>query len=116
MHDALGQLHAALHAAGKSLDLLMRALCQTYTREHLLHPGFQHRAGQSIQVALMAQVFSRGELHIHAGGLKDNTNLAAHQAGVAAQVEPGNSGIAGGGQHKRGKDAEERGLAAAVGA
>ncbi len=62
----------------------------------------------------MPEVFVGGELGVNALGLEDDADVAAQRSGLANGVEAGDRGAAGSGDHERGKDAEQSGLAAAV--
>src|SRR3982074_1805771 len=62
----------------------------------------------------MPKVFVGGEFGVDALGLEDDADVAAQRSGLADGVEAGDRGTAGGGHHKRRKDAEEGSLAAAV--
>ena len=62
----------------------------------------------------MPEVFVGGELGVDALGLEDNADVAAHGSGLADGVEAGDGGAAGSGDHERGKNSKESGLAAAV--
>jgi len=63
----------------------------------------------------MPEVFVGGQLGIDALGLEHHADLATEVRGVLCSVTTHDEGAASGGDHQCGKDAEERGLAAAIG-
>jgi hypothetical protein len=67
-----------------------------------------------MQMALRAQVLFHRERFIEALGLKDHAHFAPHRRGFANHIVSGDGGAAFGGRHHGGKNAEQRGFAAAV--
>ena len=68
-----------------------------------------------MEMALAAQVLADREGLVEALGLEDDADLAADLRGIAGDIEAGDDGAAFGGHHHGRKDAEDGGLAAAVG-
>src|SRR4051794_8310524 len=62
----------------------------------------------------MLQVFSRGQFDINACRLKNHADVVANCIGFARGVVSADSRRAGSRQHERGKNAEQRCLAAAI--
>jgi hypothetical protein len=62
----------------------------------------------------MPKIFVGGQLYIDARRLEDDADVAAQSSGLANSVESGDGGAAGRGNHERGKDPEQRRLAAAI--
>src|SRR5947209_19744136 len=61
MHEAFGQLNPALHSAGEGLDFFLGAVCQTYPRQHLFDARLENGASQSVEMALMMEIFCCGK-------------------------------------------------------
>ena len=66
-------------------------------------------------MALVPQIFGGGQLHIDALGLEDHADLAAQFVGLFRRVKSHDHGAAAARHHQGRKNAEHRGLAAAVG-
>ena len=67
-------------------------------------------------MALMPEIFIGRELGVDALRLENDANVTAKRARLADGVESGDGRAAGSRDHQCGEDAEESGLAAAVGA
>ena len=114
MKQTLGELDAALHASGESFDPIGGAVEQSDAGQNFVDSCLEFGAAQAVEVSLMPEIFVGGELGIDALRLEDDADVAAQRSGLANGVEAGDGGAAGGGDHERGKNAEQRGLAAAV--
>src|ERR1019366_3882070 len=106
---------AALHSSGEGFYAIVGAVKQSHASENLPDALRQIRTVQSVEMSLMPEVLASGKFQVDAWGLKDDADAAAQGSRLANGVEASNSGIAGGRNHERGKNAEKRGLAAAVG-
>jgi hypothetical protein len=71
---------------------------------------------QAVQVALAAQVLFHRKRFIEALRLEHHAHVTPHGRGFAHHIASGEDGAALGGYHHRRQNAEERGLAAAIGA
>ena len=116
MQQSLRQLQPPLHAAGKCLGFFFGAIGQPNAVEHLTDALLQRGAAQSVDVADQHQVLFRRELDVDALRLKNHADVAAHQRRLARDIVSHDQRAAAGGKHQRRKNAESRGLAAAVGA
>ena len=115
MQQSFGQFEAALHAAGESLDAFLGAIRQADAAEHFLNALFQGGPAQAVKMSLMPQILGGRELDVDALGLEDDADLAAQAAGSCAASQPMIGGAAAAGNHQRGENAKQRGLAAAIG-
>ena len=79
-----------------------------------MHALFQSRAAQSIEMSLMPEILIGGQFRIDALGLENDADLAAKAGGILRRVAAHNESAPAGGNHQRGKNAEERRLTAAV--
>ena len=66
-------------------------------------------------MALMPQIFGRGQFKINALRLEHDPDLTAHLVGLFGRVESHDHGAAASRDHQGREDAKHRGLAAAVG-
>ena len=114
VHQSFGQLDAALHAPGKSLDFLFGAIRQSHALQHLGDALLQHGPSQAVQMALMPEVFGCGQFDVNALGLEDHSDAAADFIRLPGRIETCNQRSASGWQHQRRKDSEQRCLSAAV--
>ena len=115
VEQSLGQFQAALHAAGESLGFLPGAVGEPDPAQHFLDARFQRCAAQAVEMALVPEIFGGGQLQVDALGLEDDADLAAQLVGFLGRVKSHDDGPPAGGYHQGGKDAEQGGLAAAVG-
>src|ERR1700733_14729054 len=67
-------------------------------------------------MACVAEILFDGELDVQRARLEDDAGLLAHLRGLLCDVEAADGGEAARRDHQGGEDAEERGLAGAVGA
>ena len=116
MQQSFGQLDAALHAAGKSFDQFLAAIGQADAAEDFLNPVLQGGAAQTVEMSLMPEILVGGEFEVDALGLKDHADLATQTRRLARGIATHDGSAPRGRKHKSGKNAEECGLAAAVGA
>ena len=116
MQQSLGQFDAALHAAGESFDQLLGAIGEADAGEDFLNSLLQGGAAQTVKMSLMPEIFVGGEFQVDALGLKDHADLAPQARRFLRGVAAHDGGASGGRKHQGGKNPEERGLAAAVGA
>ena len=116
MQHALGQLGAAPHAAGERFDEVAGAVRQADGGEQLGGTALELGGAQPVEPALVAQVFGDGELLVEARRLEHDAHLSAHGRGVAADVVAEDGDGAALQRDQRRQQAEQRRLAAAVGA
>src|SRR4051794_12040586 len=114
MHEALCDLYAAQHAARKCFHLVVSAVAQANTREHLRNPGLEGAAAQAVEMSLMHQVFGCRELHVNALLLKHHSNIPPNIAWIRDDAPVADAGIATGGFHQSGENAEQSRFTAAV--
>jgi hypothetical protein len=114
VEQSFGELDAALHASGKSFYAVGGAIEQSYTREYFCDSLLELGATQTVEVSLMPEVFVGGELRVDALGLENDADVAAQGSGLANRVQASDGGAAGGRDHERGENAEERCFAAPV--
>ena len=74
------------------------------------------RAVEAVELPVAQEVLGDGQLLVDGGGLEDHADRASHVRGARAHVEPEHANGAVGGRQQRAEDAEQRGLAATVGA
>jgi hypothetical protein len=116
VEQAFGELDAPAHAAAESADVFARALGKTDAAQHLINALFEGRAGEAIEMALVAEVFFGGQLLVETGGLEDDADLAADEIALGFEVEAQevDGAIAQG--DEGGEDSEEGCFTAAIGA
>src|SRR5580700_3047523 len=114
MEQALGEFDAALHAAGKSLHQIARAVEQSHARENFVDAHLKLRAAQAIEMSLMPKIFVGGELGVDALCLKHHADTPAQGPGLAHGIEAGDRRAAGSGHHERRENAKQSRLAAAI--
>jgi hypothetical protein len=93
----------------------LRRSGETQALQGAFHALAQKGAAEAVQMALSAQVFVHGESFVETLRLEDHAHVAAHGGGVALHVVARDDGVALGGHHHGGEDAEEGRFAAAVG-
>ena len=81
-----------------------------------MNPLLQSGAAQTVKMSLMPKILVGRELQVDALGLKDHADLPAQARWFLRRIAAHDGGAAGGRKHQGGKNPEERGLAAAVGA
>ena len=89
---------------------------QSNARENLVDARLQLRAAQTVKMSLMPEILASGQLGVDALRLEHDADAAAQRSGFADGVKAGDHRRARRGHHERGKNAEERRFAAAVGA
>src|SRR5208283_2507082 len=116
MQQPFRQFDAPLHASRESFDQVTRAIEQSNTRQYLVDTGIELRAMQTVQMPLVPKVLAGRKFGVHALSLENYPNAPAQSSGLTNSIEPGDDRGARSRNHERGKNAEERRLAAAVGA
>src|SRR5579862_6030338 len=114
MQQAFGKFDAALHASRESLYAFFGAIGKANSAENFFHAPFQRRSAQPVKMALMPKILVGCELRVDALRLEYNANLAAEARGLQCRIATHDDGTAAGRDHQGGKDAEKRGLPAAV--
>ena len=84
--------------------------------EHFVLPAFQLGPRQAVEMSLMADVFGDRQFFVEAGGLKDDADVAADFLLVVVEIESQDFDPADLQRDQGRQQAEEGGLAAAVGA
>src|SRR5438445_4461200 len=116
MQQRLRELDAALESAGQRLDQIVGTCIDSELREHRGAPLPEPLAGYSVEPPMMRQVFGDRELAIDAGMLKHNSYSPAHLGGGAGEIVAEHAPMARIDRDQRREDAEQSGLAAAIGA
>ncbi len=111
VQQSLGDFDAPPHAATETFDALRRAIAQADGFEGAVDPPAQVRAAQSVEMALMQQVFTGGELLIETGRLKHDAKPRANEIPLDGGIDAENPHVPGGGWNERREDAEQRCLA-----
>lgn len=116
MEQAFCEFDAALHASGKGFDIFFGSVAKANAGENFLNSFSEGCSVQTIEMALMPQVLVGGEFRVDALALEDHADLAAQLGGLFGGVETCYNSPTRSGNHERGKNSEERGFSAAVGA
>src|SRR5665213_1408050 len=116
MEQSLGDLDAPAHAAAETLDALGGAVAQADRRQRLLDAPAQIRAAQAVEMSLADEIFLGGQLLVEAWRLEYDADLPADFIARFCRVQAEQAHMAGGDGDERREDAEEGGLARAVGA
>ena len=114
MEKRLGNLNPALHSAGELLHAISQAATKAHSANGAVNAGPQVFSAEAIQVALVVEVFVRGEFFINAGRLEHNAQVRANKVRLRLHVVAHNAGGAGAGLHLRGEDLKEGGFTTAV--
>ena len=77
VEQAFCQFQPALHPARKCFSFFVGAIRQPYSGQHFRDARFQRRPTQSIEMALVPQVFSSSQFQVNALGLEHNPDLTA---------------------------------------
>src|SRR6185437_8819483 len=72
MDETLGELDATLLAAGQSLSQIAGAVGESDAGEDFFRSCSEFGAAQSIEMALVHEIFSDGEFDVETGGLEDD--------------------------------------------
>src|SRR5437879_1853222 len=99
MQQAFPEFYAALHASGKSFNVLLGSIVKADADENFSYSGLEGCAVQAVEMTLVPQIFIGGQLGVNALGLEDYPDLAAEAGGIPSGVVSVNDGAAGGGDH-----------------
>lgn len=118
VQQRLGEFDPPPHAAAEFLDVVLAPIGQAELVEVALDAGLELGAGHAEEPAVVAEVLLGGEFDVEAGALEDDAEALADGVGLGEGVaaEDADDGARPGGSEHGGDDAEEGGLAPAVGA
>ncbi len=93
----------------------MAAVRQPELFKQQVHAPRKVPSAESVEMSLMLEVFLDGELAIEAGALKRHTDVLPDRVRLAGNIQPQECDRAGLQRQRRAEQAEQRGLAAAIG-
>src|SRR6185369_15320469 len=96
------------------LHQVAAAVCQAEPFHGAFHALGEDGAAEAVQVTLGAEVLLDGEGFVEALRLENHADMLADFRRITLDVEAGDDGVAVGGHHHGGENAEEGGLAAAI--
>ena len=108
------QAEALLHPARERIDRRIGFLRQVGEREHVAHDGLAPRGFDGVGGGEEMQVFSRGQVVIHAEEIRHVADLPAHALRIACDVDPRDRHQAARGLEQRREDFDRRGFPRAV--
>jgi len=115
MEKALCQRHTATHTSGKRPDPILAPLLQSEADHQVLHTLLQLGAPESIETALVEEVFLAGQFQVQAIGLKNNPNQAADLMGISLHIHSHHPHFSLLRNEKGAKDAKQGRLASTIG-
>src|ERR1700756_4966139 len=104
MQQSLGQFNAALHASGKSFDVLFGTVGEADAHENLCDSRLQRCPVQAVEMTLVPEIFVGSQLRVYALSLKNDSDLPAHVGGVLSGIVTYDDGAACGGNHQCGEN------------
>ena len=115
MQKSFGQFHTPLHAAGQGLHKIVGPVCQFHTFQNDLD-ALRKKGGalESIQMPLMLEIFSDGELPIQTGHLKNDADLATDRFNIFPQIKTKNISVAAGRHEVGGENMKKGAFPAAI--
>src|SRR5580700_6517586 len=87
MEQSLGQFQSPLHTTRKGLGFFVGAVCQSHPAQHFLNALLERASMQTIEMALMREIFCSCQLNVDTLGLENHSDVAPQAVGIARYVK-----------------------------